>query len=123
LGNGIFGIGFGLSIPNISRKTEWGIPKYDDSDIFIISSADNLVPKLVGKKNGKWELDRKPSPDQKYDIMQYRPRVEGLFAKIEKWVKVEDSDIHWRVTIEDNITSIYGQSQQARIADETHVFQ
>ena len=41
-GNGIFGIGFSQAIPNISRKTEKGFPKYDDTDTFLISNADDL---------------------------------------------------------------------------------
>jgi hypothetical protein len=29
-GNGSFGLGWGLSIPGVSRKTSKGIPRYDD---------------------------------------------------------------------------------------------
>jgi hypothetical protein len=43
-GNGIFGVGFSLAIPNISRKTAKAFPKYDDTDTFVISNADDLVP-------------------------------------------------------------------------------
>lgn len=45
-GNGIFGLGFGLSIPNISRKTSYRTPKYNESDTFLISNAEDLVPIL-----------------------------------------------------------------------------
>jgi hypothetical protein len=43
-GNGIFGLGFGLAIPNVSRKTSKGLPRYDDTDIFLLSNAEDLVP-------------------------------------------------------------------------------
>jgi hypothetical protein len=45
-GNGLFGLGWQLSIPRITRKTEKGLPKYDDSDVFVLSGAEDLVPCL-----------------------------------------------------------------------------
>src|SRR5260370_11919209 len=37
-GNGPLGLGWGLSVPGISRKTSKGIPQYDDSvDTFVLS--------------------------------------------------------------------------------------
>ncbi len=115
-GNGVFGIGFSLAIPNISRKTEKGFPKYDDTDTFLISNADDLVPKLV-KKNGEWKREERADKDNNYTITLYRPRTEGLFARIERWVRNEDRDTHWRVTTKDNVTSIYGERDGARVAD------
>jgi hypothetical protein len=44
-GNGPFGLGWGLSVPGVTRKTSKGIPVYDDSkDTFILSGAEDLVP-------------------------------------------------------------------------------
>src|SRR5512138_2470771 len=44
-GNGPFGLGWGLSIPGVSRKTAKGVPHYDDArDTFILSGAEDLVP-------------------------------------------------------------------------------
>ena len=46
-GNGPFGFGWSLSLPSITRKTSKGIPKYqdaDESDVFILSGAEDLVP-------------------------------------------------------------------------------
>src|SRR5512135_3362073 len=43
-GNGAFGLGWALGIPNVSRKTSKGVPVYDDDqDIFILSGAEDLV--------------------------------------------------------------------------------
>src|SRR5512147_2486037 len=43
-GNGPFGLGWGLSIPGVSRKTWRGVPRYDDArDVFILSGAEDLV--------------------------------------------------------------------------------
>jgi len=46
-GNGVFG----LSIPNISRKTSKNIPKYDDSDTYLLSNAEDLVPVTGGHRD------------------------------------------------------------------------
>ncbi|HEU5227743.1 MAG TPA: SpvB/TcaC N-terminal domain-containing protein, partial [Ktedonobacteraceae bacterium] len=43
-GNGPFGLGFGLSIATIARKTSKGLPQYDDADTFLFSNAEDLVP-------------------------------------------------------------------------------
>src|SRR6266567_1314401 len=105
-GTGSFGLGWNLSIPSITRKTDKGLPKYqdaEDSDIFILSEAEDLVP--VFTQNGNdW-------------VRPYRPRVEGLFARIERWENQETGETHWRSVSKDNITSIYGKSACSRIAD------
>ncbi len=112
-GNGIFGLGFALSIPNISRKTSKGLPKYDGTDTFILSNADDLVP--VGCRT-----------EGSYQIIAYRPRTEGLFAKIEQWTHNSTGESYWRVTSRDNITSIFGKTSQGRICDPenaNHIFE
>src|SRR5690348_15199421 len=43
-GNGPFGLGWQLSIPRITRKTEKGLPRYDDTDVFVMSGAEDLGP-------------------------------------------------------------------------------
>src|SRR5262250_3320416 len=55
-GNGIFGLGWQLAIPRITRKTEKGLPRYDDSDVFVLSGAEDLVPclkKVVDPTSGQ----------------------------------------------------------------------
>lgn len=48
-GNGPFGFGWSLGLPAITRKTDKGLPRYldvDESDVFILSGAEDLVPVL-----------------------------------------------------------------------------
>jgi virulence plasmid B protein len=48
-GNGPFGLGWSLSVPAITRKTDRGLPQYRDaeeSDVYILSSVEDLVPVL-----------------------------------------------------------------------------
>ncbi|CAN5788944.1 SpvB/TcaC N-terminal domain-containing protein [soil metagenome] len=89
-GNSPFGLGWGLSIPGVSRKTSRGIPQYaDDRDTFLLSGAEDLVP--VAEPAG---------------ATQYRPRTEGLFARIEHR-RDADTD-HWEVRSKDGLVSVYG---------------
>src|SRR5437660_4979957 len=50
-------------------------------------------------------------------ISFYRPRIEGLFARIERWTNLQTSSIHWRSFTKDNIITRYGMHGNARIAD------
>ncbi|NJO42497.1 MAG: toxin [Cyanobacteria bacterium RU_5_0] len=118
-GNGIFGMGWNLSLPLITRKTDKGLPRYWDSkesDVFILSGAEDLVPVRSA-------FD---SPDRQFKIQRYRPRIEGLFARIERWTNIADpGDVHWRSVSKDNILTLYGKDTNSRIADPEdprHIF-
>jgi hypothetical protein len=65
--NSAFGLGWGLTVPGIQRKTSKGVPRYDDArDSFVLSGAEDLV-RVPGGPPG---------------TTRYRPRTEGLFARI-----------------------------------------
>ena len=55
--------------------------------------------------------------DPAYTIHRYRPRIEGLFARIERWTRQADGDVHWRSISKDNILTLYGKDDNSRIAD------
>jgi len=102
-GNGPFGFGWNLSLPAITRKTDKGLPQYrdaEDSDVFILSGTEDLVPVLVQNAQGKWERESVPVRTVggvAYQIHRYRPRIEGLFARVERWTNALDaSDVFWR---------------------------
>lgn len=131
-GNGPFGFGWSLVLPSITRKTERGLPQYKDavdSDVFALSGAEDLVPILVGDAGGNWVSEVLPTRtvnQQTYHIQRFRPRIEGIFARIERWTNSRDSsDVFWRSISRDNITTWYGRSNQSRIfdpSDATHIF-
>jgi len=108
-GNGPFGVGWRLALPNITRKTDKGLPTYhdgDDSDVYILSGSEDLVPVTGFTDRGEFRIQR------------YRPRIEGLFAVIERWTNHADAaDTRWRVISRDNITTWYGTDDNSRIAD------
>ena len=117
-GNGPFGLGWSLDTPSIVRKTDKGLPRYDDSgesDVFILSGAEDLVP-LLDDQRRRIATQRTVHGIQ-YEIRPYRPRVEGLFARIERWTALASGISHWRVISRENVTTLYGFDQDSRIAD------
>ena len=141
-GNGPFGFGWTLSLPAITRKTDKGLPRYVDgvdSDVFILSGSEDLVPAHRVDVDGSWVaahdgFHRAPGETWVRDaagrlvvhedeieghrVRRYRPRVEGLFARVERWSRVgTPDDVHWRAISKDNIVTFYGQDARSRIAD------
>ena len=121
-GNGPFGLGWNLQLPSITRKTDKGLPRYRDaeeSDEFLLSGAEDLVPILVNN-GGVWEREELPLRlwhGSTYKIQRYRPRIEGLFARIERWTNQADPrDVFWRSISKDNVTTWYGKTDNSRIA-------
>jgi RHS repeat-associated protein len=131
-GNGPFGLGWSLSLPSITRKTDKGLPRYlddDESDVFILSGAEDLVPEFAKDTAGHWvfsdgqpvvfeqhEIITTDGAPQSYLVGSYRPRVEGLFNRIERWTRT-DGDVHWRCLSRDNVLTVYGKDTTSRIAD------
>jgi hypothetical protein len=148
-GNGPFGFGWSLSLPSITRKTDKWLPQYldaVDSDVFILSGAEDLVPVYrqdpdggwiaahpgLGFKRGAHSWVRDASSNHVmhedevdgYHVRRYRPRIEGLFARIERWTR-GDGEVHWRSISKDNILTLYGKDNNSRIFDPDnpqHIF-
>lgn len=111
-GNSEFGLGWGLGLPGIQRKTDKKLPLYNDageSDVFLLAGAEDLIPVIDGSDN--------PKISGAYTIKRYRPRIEGLFARIEYIKKTGVNTGWWRVTTKDNMTTYYGLTADGRIAD------
>ncbi|KAK4161605.1 virulence plasmid 65kDa B protein-domain-containing protein [Cladorrhinum sp. PSN259] len=109
-GNGIFGIGWSLSLGNIRRKTSKRVPRYNDTDVFVLSGIEeDLVP-----------VDAEPTVRDGYSVRKYRPRVEEQVALIEMFTNVDDiSDVYWRTISANNVTNIYGRTADSRVADSS----
>src|SRR5579864_2359493 len=59
-GNGPFGMGWSLSLPAITRRTDKGLPQYrdaDESDVFLLSGAEDLVSAYKKNPDGSWARD------------------------------------------------------------------
>ena len=120
-GNGPFGFGWALSLPAISRKTDKGLPRYgdtQDSDVFLLSGSEDLVPVLTEDASGRWRQESRPGRNVNgvsYRIRRYRPRIEGPFVIVERWSNTADAaDVFWRTVSKENITTWYGRTPEAR---------
>lgn len=119
-GNGPFGLGWGIGLPSIGVRTEPARPRYlngQESDVFILSGAEDLIP--FSTASGQRLADEDTTLHGKaYKVRLYRPRVEGLFARIERWTHVVDSShIFWRTISRDNVMTWYGLDDSSRIFD------
>jgi RHS repeat-associated protein len=98
IGNGPFGLGWQLNLPGVARKTSHGIPRYgaaEQPDVFVLSGMEDLVP----------QSDSRPGR------ARYRPRTEGVFARIER---VQDgTGDYWEVRARDGLLSRYGTPRPA----------
>ncbi len=121
-GNGLFGFGWSLSLPSITRKTDKGLPQYqdgDESDTFILSGAEDLVP-VLKKQGSDWVAEDVPDRTigtDTYRLKRYRPRSEGLFARLERWTNTRTNETHWRSISRDNVVTVYGRTGDSRIED------
>lgn len=125
-GNGLFGLGFSVGMDSVMRKTSTGIPRYDDTDVFLLGGGE-LLPKY-NEKNGSWTADAYTCTinDVTWNIVRYVPRVEGGFALIEQWTDSGTRLSYWKVLSADNVTSYYGVTSNGRIADPAnpeHIFE
>ena len=123
-GNSEFGLGWGLSLPSIQRKTDKRLPQYDDAndgDVFLLAGAEDLLPKMdYNTGTGKWDADEDNNVTvggHHYTVRRYRPRIEGLYARIEHIVKHGGSGSWWKVTTKENVVTFYGLTAQARLCD------
>ena len=122
-GNSVFGLGWNLALPAITRKTDKGLPRYNDSDetdVFIFAGAEDLVA-VSGQEQSIRVYGKQ------YHIHVYRPRIEGLFARLERWTEQGNArNVFWRSISRDNITTWYGHDEQSRVFDPnhpTHIYQ
>lgn len=105
-GNGAFGLGWALSVPAVSRKTDRGVPRFDDTgDTFLLPGGEDLTP-----------VHTEPG------VVRYQPRTEGTYARI-LHRRDADTDI-WEVHSRDGMSSVYGTpgaagTDDAVVADPT----
>lgn len=109
-GQGIVGIGFALSCSAIARRTSHGVPRYDDSDVFLLDD-EVLVADAAGPT-------RRTSGTDGYDVLRFRPRHEDHAARIERWTPQDRGTApFWRIVGRDGTVRYFGLSETGRISD------
>ncbi len=112
-GNSPYGLGWGLSVPGIMRKTSKGVPQYsDEKDVYILSGSEDLIPIS--------ESSNTVSNVTTHSTI-YKPRTEGLFARITHFEAIDVTDPenpsysdYWEVRSKDGLVSHYGNPDLER---------
>ncbi|WP_421535045.1 SpvB/TcaC N-terminal domain-containing protein [Pseudomonas marginalis] len=119
-GNGIFGIGWGLALPSISRETLFGVPHYTAQDTLLGPNGD----RLVAERDEHGQLKCLPATvhprctvTTPHHVQRYFPQVEGAFDRIECWTPDAGGACFWLVQTADGSLHKYGCTPQGRIAD------
>ncbi len=95
--NGPWGMGWELSIPSIQRRTEEGLPSYDDAkDQFVFSNGE----KLVLLKDGS-----------------YRFENESTFMRFRRL-----PDDGWEAHTPDGVRYLFGESENSRVTNPLGIF-
>jgi hypothetical protein len=81
----------------------------------MLTGQDGLVPVL--EPDGAAGVRHGTADRGEFDVDRYRPRVEGMFGRIERWVRRTSGDIHWRTISRDNVATVLGRTPESRIAD------
>lgn len=95
-GNGIFGIGWSVAIPQVARRTAFGLPTYDDETDTFSCGADSLVRNAPGAD-------------------AYTQRTDAQFTRIRH--RGGDSRDEWTVETRDGLVTVYGPDESSRIVD------
>jgi RHS repeat-associated protein len=117
-GNGPLGLGMGVNLSRIARRTNVGVPRYTDADTFELSGAGTLTILRTDGPRGWQPVARTELVDgTAFRVRAFRPRLEGELPRIEQWERAADGVTHWVVTTAENVTSHYGISEDGRVAD------
>lgn len=127
-GNGVFGLGWSMALGSVKRKTDNCLPQYIDSidsDTFIFSDTEDLVAEFAKDADGNFLMDAQSdyifheqnSSDNLFTIRFYKPSIEGLFARIERWQEKSTKRIKWRIITRDNVSTLFGWTNNAIIAN------
>jgi RHS repeat-associated protein len=125
-GNGVFGLGWSLPLPSVSRRTDLGIPRYAGHDAFVLADGSLLTPRCE-KAGERWvPVERTEEHGEKtYRVVSYRRNAESAFDVIERWTVTnagpgDAAGSFWQIVGSRNERTILGRSPQCRIADPAH---
>ena len=120
-GNGVAGLGWDIALMSIRRRTNRGVPQYDDQDEFLGPDGEVMTP--ARDADGKLAPAREACAygdkdlGKTYRIRRYLPRVEGAFALIEYWRDADDAnDSFWLVHDADGQLHCLGKTPSGRVA-------
>jgi hypothetical protein len=113
-GNSAFGLGWDVSVATIRRRTNKGVPFYNDQDIFIGSDGEYLVPST------QHENYEKIVQGQRYYGTRFFCERETAFNRLEFWQALDKTNSYWYLTEANGTQHIFGFSEQARLYNPQH---
>jgi RHS repeat-associated protein len=108
-GNGPCGFGWRLSREAIARRTDRGLPRYEDAagaDTFMLAGGAELVRAAAA-----------PGERLGHRVERFRQEVEREPLRVERWTRFADGDVHWRTISKDDVLTVFGLDASSRVAD------
>ncbi len=106
-GNGVFGVGWSLTVHSITRGNGRHLPQYRDtgSEADTFSSEFGEFLPVLSQARGQWTPDR--TVIDGFDVLRFRPRVEAAFSRIDRRTDPTTGIVHWLTRSRDNVTQVY----------------
>ena len=120
VGNSVFGIGWGMSLPTVARRTSKGVPAYAEDDEIIGPSGVVWLPERDPKGViTSTRIDRYNDLElgTPYTVTRHFPRIESSFDRIEHWSSESDKPGFWLVHGADGNLHVFGKNPASRRAD------
>jgi len=120
LGNGVFGIGWELSLPCVARRTGKGVPAYTEDDEIIGPSGVVWLPERDAQgviATTRIDHYNDLHLGTTYTVTRYLPRIESRFDRIEHWSSPDDKPGFWLVHGADGSLHLFGKNPASRRAD------
>ncbi|RMQ47356.1 Virulence factor MVIN-like protein [Pseudomonas cichorii] len=127
IGNGLFGIGWNLSIGCVARRASKGVPGYTDDDVMLgpngeiwlaERNAEGIIQFTSASSYNGHDLGAT------YQVVRYFASIEGAFERIEHW-RIDPVDPgFWLIHGADGSLYFYGKKAGSRStdpADANHV--
>ncbi|MFE2998004.1 SpvB/TcaC N-terminal domain-containing protein [Nocardia sp. NPDC059246] len=118
-GRSPYGLGWGLSVPSVSRRTNKRLPRYDSSDIYGLPGLDDLVPQLESDGAGGWRVveHHEQIDGVAHNVRRFRPRTDDTRTRIEQCLPSGGGVPFWRTTDAGNVSRFFGRTASSRISD------
>ena len=104
-GNGPFGMGFSVGLEKTSLKMVSSIPKYEGKETYLLNGSE-LVRHI-----------KKASEESGFTMQAYPLKVQKDFSRIYHYIKNDPSESYWELTIQENVTTIFGKTADTRISN------
>ncbi|BBE10381.1 Insecticidal toxin complex [Mycoavidus cysteinexigens] len=119
-GNGPFGMGWQCGVMSIGRRTQHGVPRYTEQDMFLSPSGEVMV---VADEDGQPDSRQSDTLQgirlsSMYTVTRYHPRQIQDFSKLEFWQPTGNAEgaPFWLMSTPDGQVHIFGKTAQARIS-------